>query len=53
MRGAIAGGWGWVAAAWGLSLGLLGVYVAWLTVRLRAEQEASDRPVDRGAEPNA
>lgn len=35
MDGVIRGGWDWVAAAWGISLGLLVVYAVTLELRLR------------------
>lgn len=37
MSGMIVGGWEWVAAAWGISLGLLAVYVIAINLRLRRE----------------
>jgi len=42
MDGVIQGGWEWVAAAWGISLGLLVAYAVTLEVRLR-----KTRPDDR------
>ena len=38
MDGVIQGGWGYVAAAWGISLSVLLLYVAVVTVRLREAQ---------------
>jgi hypothetical protein len=35
MDGIIVGGWGWVAAAWGISLSLLASYALVLHIRLR------------------
>lgn len=35
MDGMIQGGWEWVAAAWGVSLGLLVVYAVTLELRLK------------------
>lgn len=43
MDGVIDGGWGWVAAAWGLSLGLLATYVVALELRLRRAQRRAER----------
>jgi len=46
MTGAIVGGWGWVAAAWGFSLSLLCIYAVWLTFRLRNERDAARRTAE-------
>jgi len=35
MDGVIIGGWGWVAAAWAISLSLLVTYAVVLHIRLR------------------
>jgi len=39
--GVIVGGWGYVAAAWGISLGLLLGWAVVLNVRLAAAREAA------------
>lgn len=42
MDGVIQGGWEWVAAAWGISLGLLVAYAVTLEVRLRKARHDKD-----------
>lgn len=42
MDGVIQGGWEWVEAAWGISLGLLLAYAILLEVRLRATRKPKD-----------
>ena len=44
MDGVIVGGWGYVAAAWGISLGLLLGWALVLSFRLRAAREAAANP---------
>ena len=39
MDGVIVGGWGYVAAAWGISLGLLLGWAVLLNFRIRAARE--------------
>ncbi len=39
MDGVIVGGWGWVAAAWGISLSLLAAYAIVLNLRLRRARD--------------
>lgn len=38
MDGVITGGWGYVAAAWGLSLSILAIYTGSVVLRLRRER---------------
>jgi len=42
MEGVITGGWGWVAAAWGISLALLVSYAVALELRLRKTRPEKD-----------
>ena len=39
MDGVITGGWGFVAAAWGISLSMLLTYTLIVSLRLRAAKE--------------
>jgi hypothetical protein len=50
MDGVIVGGWGYVAAAWGTSLGLLLVWAVILNVRLAAARadQANEGATDAG-----
>ena len=49
MDGVIVGGWGYVAAAWGISLGLLLGWTVVLNVRLQAARRAAAE-VEAGGE---
>lgn len=50
MDGVIVGGWGYVAAAWGTSLGLLLAWAVILNVRLAAARaaQANEGATDAG-----
>ncbi len=44
LDGRIEGGWGYVGAAWGLSLAVLLVYVVVVNIRLRGYEAAERKP---------
>lgn len=48
MSGVIEGGWGYVAAAWGISLGLLVIYAGVLVRRLAIERRVHRTSVTAG-----
>ncbi|MCB9556293.1 MAG: hypothetical protein H6707_09345 [Deltaproteobacteria bacterium] len=46
MRGVISGGWGYVAAAWGIGFGILMVYVLSIWNRARRATQMEQRGND-------
>lgn len=49
MSGVVSGGWGYVAAAWGVSLALLATYALLISIKLKhtARQAKHAAPADK------